>query len=106
MTIYEDAQAHGGIPEGNAAKAVSEETRNFTVEVLYDGVKKQFEVRSDEKIQTLLDEAKAAFGALPDQHRLSLFKDGTALPDSETLKTAGVKPGDVLLLRPNEVKGG
>jgi hypothetical protein len=31
---------------------------------------------------------------------------GKELPDAETLKQAGVKPNDVLLLRPSTVKGG
>jgi hypothetical protein len=78
----------------------------FTVEVLYDGVKKPFVVRAEETVKRLLDQAIQAFGPLPNPHMLSLYKAGKELADGETLKQAGVKPHDVLLLRPSTVKGG
>lgn len=78
----------------------------FTVEILYDGVKKKFDVRAEERVKALLDKALAAFGPLPNPHTLSLYKGGNELSDSQTLKDAGVKPHDVLLLRPSKVKGG
>ena len=83
-----------------------EHPREFTVEILYDGVKKKFEVCVEEKVKALLDKALAAFGPLPNPHTLSLYKGGDELSDSQTLKDAGVKPHDVLLLRPSKVKGG
>jgi hypothetical protein len=39
-------------------------------------------------------------------HTLSLYKDGKELADTSTIKQAGIKPHDVLLLRPSTVKGG
>jgi len=74
--------------------------------VLYDGVKKPFVVRPEETVKRLLDQAISAFGPLPNPHTLSLYKAGKELPDGETLRQAGVKPHDVLLLRPSAVKGG
>jgi len=53
----------------------------------------------------LLDQAISAFGAA-NPHTLSLYKDGTELVDGQTLKEAGVKPEDQLLLRPSKMKGG
>ena len=94
--------------EAKVAK-VTEEIENpqvFTVEVLYDGVKKSFEVRVGETVKHLLDKAIRAFGTLPNPHTLSLYKDGKELPDTQTIKEAGIKPCDVLLLRPSKVKGG
>jgi hypothetical protein len=83
-----------------------EHPRQFTVEILYDGVKKTFEVRIEETVKHLLDQAIRAFGPLPNPHTLSLYRDGKELADSQTIKEAGVKPCDVLLLRPSTVKGG
>ena len=48
----------------------------FSVEVVYDGVKKKFEVRNEETVKQLLDQAIRAFGPLPNPHTLSLYKDG------------------------------
>ena len=94
--------------EGEVAEAIREleHPREFTVEILYDGVKKKFEVRAEETVKALLDKALAAFGPLPNPHTLSLYKGGDELSDSQTLKEAGVKPHDILLLRPSKVKGG
>lgn len=78
----------------------------FTIEVLYDGVKKKFEVRTAETVKHILDQSLRAFGPLPNPHMLSLYKDGNELADNETVKEAGIKPHDVLLLRPSKVKGG
>jgi hypothetical protein len=94
--------------EAEVAEAIQEleHPREFTVEILYDGVKKKFEVRAEETVKALLEKAIAAFGPLPNPHMLSLYKGGNELSDTQTLKDAGVKPHDVLLLRPSKVKGG
>ncbi|MFZ1008144.1 MAG: hypothetical protein WAN65_14990 [Candidatus Sulfotelmatobacter sp.] len=103
-----DAERHIVKAEAEIAEAMreEEEVRQFAVQVLYDGVKKPFEVRLEETVKRLLDEAIKAFGPLPSPHTLSLFKGTTELPDSQTIKEAGIKPHDVLLLRPSKVKGG
>jgi chromosome segregation ATPase len=82
-----------------------ERPRKFTVKVLYNGVVKTFEVRAEETVKHLLDEAIRAFGAV-NPHTLSLYKEGKELADEQTLKAAGVEPNDQLLLRPSAVKGG
>ena len=79
----------------------------FTVEVLYNGVKKPFEVRRDELVNTLLDKAIKEFGPIPNPHTLSLFTEGgDEFGGAKTIEAAGVRPGEVLLLRPSQVKGG
>jgi hypothetical protein len=83
-----------------------EHAHEFAVEVLYDGVKKKFTVGVEETVKQLLGQAIGAFGPLPNPHTLSLYKDGKELADSQTIKEAGIKPCDVLLLRPSTVKGG
>ena len=94
--------------EAEIKKAIEEleHPRAFAVEILYDGVKKKFEVRAEETVKALLDKAIAAFGPLPNPHTLALYKGGDELSDTQTLKEAGVKPKDILLLRPSKVKGG
>jgi hypothetical protein len=83
-----------------------EHPQAFRVEVIYDGVRKPFEVRLEETVNQLLAQAISAFGPLPNPHTLALFKDGRELLDAQTIKDAGIKPCDVLLLRPSTVKGG
>jgi len=90
-------------------QAVEEEChpRQFEVTVIYNGVPKKFEVRRNELVQRLLDQARNAFGPINNQHLLGLFtKDGVELKDDQTIEAAGVKPHDVLLLRPSTVRGG
>ena len=97
----------------NAAErieAVIEEEKHphqFEVTVIYNGVPKKFEVRREELVQRLLEQARAAFGPINNPHLLGLFtKDGVELKDDQTIEASGVKPHDVLLLRPSTVRGG
>jgi len=81
--------------------------KRFAVEVVYNGVTKPIEVRPEEQVAALLQKAIAAFGITQNPHLLSLFReDGTVVPEHESIEKAGLKPGEVLLLRPNAVKGG
>jgi hypothetical protein len=89
--------------------AIEEEKHphQFLVKVLYNGVPKEFEVRRDELVERLLEQARQAFGPITNPHLLGLFtKAGVELTDNQTIEAAGVKPGDVLLLRPSTVRGG
>lgn len=103
-----EAEQEIGKAEAEIKEALHEveHAREFPIEVLYDGVKKPFVVRIEEAVKRLLDQAIGAFGPLPNPHMLALYKAGKELADGETLKQAGVKPHDVLLLRPSTVKGG
>ena len=94
--------------ERDVAKAIEQEKHPFQSEVtvLYNGVKKLFEVRRDELVKMLLDEAIQRFGP-NNPHLLGLFtKSGVELRDDQTIEVAGVKPHEELLLRPSSVKGG
>jgi hypothetical protein len=95
--------------ERDIKKAIEEEAHphQFDVTVLYNGVPKKFEVRRDELVQRLLDQARQAFGPINQPHLLALFtKGGVELKDDQTIEAAGVKPHEVLLLRPSTVRGG
>ncbi len=87
-------------------RAIEEERHQFEVKVLYNGRPKPFEVKLDEKVGKLREQAISAFGPITNPHLLGLFKDGKELKDTDTIKDAGVKPCDELLLRPSEVRGG
>ena len=93
--------------EADVEKAIEEieHPPEYTVTILYNGVEKPFQVRPEETVRRLLDQAIRIFGAAA-PHTLSLYKGGAELPDTATLKQAGVKPKDQLLLRPSAVKGG
>lgn len=81
--------------------------RKFVVDVVYNGISKPMQVEPQERVSTLLAHAIAAFGITQNPHLLSLYReDGTVVPEDESVERAGLKPGEVLLLRPNAVKGG
>jgi hypothetical protein len=95
--------------ERDIAEALEEQKHlhQFELTVLYNGVAKKFEVRRDELVQRLLDQARQAFGPINNPHLLGLFtKTGVELKDDQTIEAAGVKPHEVLLLRPSSVRGG
>lgn len=92
--------------EEEVREALEAEPHQFEVKVLYNGQPKKFEIRRDEKVATLREQAINAFGPITNPHLLGLFKDGKELKDTDTIKEAGVKPHDELLLRPSEVRGG
>lgn len=82
-------------------------TTHETVVVSYDGLTKTFEVSPHEAVRALLEKALNAFGVHNNRHTQSLYTtNGSELPDSESLATAGVTAGAHLLLRPSQVKGG
>jgi len=104
-----DAERNVEKAEARIEAAIEEEKHPsvFQVDILYNGVKKPFEVRREETVKTLLDKAIKEFGPIPNPHTLSLFTEGgDELNDEKTLAAAGVKPRELLLLRPSKVKGG
>jgi hypothetical protein len=88
-------------------KEQEKEEKRFTVEIVYNGVTKPFRVEPEEQVTALLQKAIAEFRITQNPHLLSLFRqDGSVVPENESVKRAGLKPGEILLLRPNAVKGG
>jgi hypothetical protein len=81
--------------------------KKFAVDVVYNGVTKRIEVVPEEQVTALLHKAIAVFGITQNAHLLSLYReDGSLVPENESVERAGLKPNEVLLLRPNVVKGG
>lgn len=76
----------------------------FEVFVVFNGLRKAFEVVQTQAVQALLHKAAAVFGASGD---LVLANEAGAILDpNASLDAAGVKPGATLLLRPRTVSGG
>jgi hypothetical protein len=81
--------------------------KKFAVDVVYNGVTKPIEVQPEEQVTALLHKAISSFGITQNAHLLSLYRqDGSLVPEGESVERAGLKPNEVLLLRPNAVKGG
>src|ERR1700676_2454180 len=81
--------------------------KKFAVEIVYNGVTKPIQVQPEEQVTALLQKAITTFGITQNPHLLSLFRqDGSVVAKNESVERAGLKPCEVLLLRPNAVKGG
>jgi len=79
----------------------------FRVQIVYNGVDKPLGVEPHEQVTVVLQRAIQIFGIAHQPHLLSLFReDGTKVAEHESVSQAGLKPGAVLLLRPDAVKGG
>jgi hypothetical protein len=81
--------------------------KKFAVDVVYNGVTKAVEVEPEEAVRALLQKAIAIFGITQNAHLLGLFRDnGIEVADNQSVESAGLKPGELLLLRPSVVRGG
>ena len=81
--------------------------KKFDIEVIYNGIGKSLQVEPQESVTALLQKAIQEFHITQNPHLLSLFRqDGSVVPENESVERAGIKPREILLLRPNAVKGG
>jgi len=81
--------------------------KKFAVEIIYNGITKNLEVEGEEQVAAVLQKAIGEFRITQNPHLLSLYRqDGSLVPENESVERAGIKPREVLLLRPNAVKGG
>ncbi len=81
--------------------------KKFAVEIVYNGVTKSLHAEPEEQVIALLQKAIAIFGITQNPHLLSFFRqDGSVVRENESIERAGIKPCEILLLRPNAVKGG
>jgi hypothetical protein len=81
--------------------------KKFAVEIIYNGITKKLQVEPEEQVTAVLQRAIAEFHITQNPHLLSLYRqDGSLVAEGESVERAGIKPGEVLLLRPNAVKGG
>jgi hypothetical protein len=81
--------------------------KKFAIEIVYNGLTKSIHVDLEEHVSALIQKAIAAFAITQNPHLLSLYRqDGNVIPENDSVERAGIKKGDILLLRPNAVKGG
>lgn len=77
-----------------------------TVTVTFNGQDKAVSYEPHQAVQAMLAQAKQAFD-VQSNHLLSLFTEsGVELNDNTSAQDAGIKPGDLLVLRQSTVKGG
>jgi len=82
-------------------------TTQDTVLITFNGEEKALTYQPHEQVTAVLKRALDAFGVNSNRHLMSLFTEaGAELPDHSSMEDAGVKPGDVLILRQSVVKGG
>lgn len=82
-------------------------SKGFEISIVYNGLAKPMEVEKTELVGAVLARALVLFGNLPQPHTLALYtEDRGELPDSQTVKEAGIKKREKVLLRPSTVKAG
>jgi hypothetical protein len=82
-------------------------TKRDTVTITYNGDDKVINFEPDEKVRAVLDRALAEFHITSNPHLMGLFTEGNVeLSDDSTMSAAGVRPGELLVLRQSAVRGG
>jgi len=85
-----------------------QEAKAKTFEINHDGDLKSFVYLAEETVSAVIVEAIHRFRLAAQPHQLGLFKAGAADPldPNKTLRKAGVRPDEILILRPIVVQGG
>jgi hypothetical protein len=81
--------------------------RETVVTITFNGHDKVIAYQPQEQVEAVLNRALNDFQVQQNRHLMSLFNEaGAELNDKSSMAAAGVKPGDVLVLRQSTVKGG
>ena len=81
--------------------------KRYEILVVYNGVTKSITVEPHQQVEAVLKHAINLFNITQNAHLLSLFReDGSVVLENQSVADAGLKPGELLALRPNAVKGG
>ena len=81
--------------------------KKIEVEVVYNGVTKPLAIEPHQQMTAVVEQAAHFFGITQAVHLLALFKpDGTEIAVNQSVADAGIKPGELLALRPSAVRGG
>lgn len=87
--------------------SVENTSTKFEVTVIYNGLERKIEVNEHQAVQAVLQHAIHEFGITQNAQPLALFNAGGAeLAANQSVRDAGIKTGDRLLLRPTTVRGG
>jgi len=86
---------------------VETRTTRATVLVTFNGEEKALPYQPHEQVTAVLNRALDAFGISSNRHLMSLFTEaGAELADHSSMEDAGVRPGELLILRQSVVKVG
>jgi hypothetical protein len=82
-------------------------TTHTSVTISFNGQQATVDYQGHAEMESLLAHAREAFGA-NNQHTLGLYnEDGIELqPYTNSIDSFGIKPGQLLYLKPSTVKGG
>ena len=84
-----------------------ESPSQFQVKIDYNGLVRHLSISLHERVQAVLERGENEFQITQNRHTLALFNaSGVEVADTQSVKEAGIKPGDELLLRPSRIKGG
>ncbi len=91
----------------NSVEAEAKVEQKFEVEIIYNGVEKKLKVEDDETVKQVREGAVQIFGAQQGHLLAPYTAAGQELTnEAQTVKEAGIRPHDKLLLRPSQVRGG
>lgn len=77
------------------------------VTITFNGIDKTLQYQPQEAVEAVLSRALNEFGVQQNRHLMGLFNEaGAELNDKSSMEAAGVKPGDVLVLRQSTVRAG
>ena len=106
-------QEHGHGPghhPGDGHPPHEHEDKEQKITVIYNGVRERIEFKFEETLGVLRQRAVDVYGNIPQPHTVSLFTEaGVEFAqdrDQETIRQAGIKKNETLLLRPSKVRGG
>ena len=75
--------------------------------VTYNGLDKELQYNPESAMNALLERSLKAFNITDNAHVMALWTTaGVELPIEGSVEDAGVRPDDVLVLRPSTVRGG
>lgn len=91
----------------STTEAARDRPHKREVIVTYNGLEEELEYNPTSAMNALLQHALKAFNITDNAHVMALWTEvGVELPIEGSVEDAGVKPGDVLVLRPSAVRGG
>lgn len=92
--------------EAEAEKAVKDD-KKFDIVVSYNGVNQALTVHVQHEIRQVLEKAIKELGNPPQSENLGLFTEaGQELNPGQTVQQVGLQPGQKVLLRARQVRGG
>jgi len=81
--------------------------KKFEIQIVYNGLTKPLVVEPNEQVTAVVERAAHLFGVTQNVHTLALFReDGSEIAVNQSVAAAGIKPEELLALRPSAVRGG